>query len=178
MRTLLLLAASGLLLAGCASSPQAEATAEDGFVEESYRVITTAHTPLYQYGPAQANGADLLLAKDDLVTLVKQESGFSRVRTESDVVGYVANDRLADAPPDRFPIALMPPAFRTDTSSEPEWLDVVSVDDMLTEPPLPPLEELTPPEPVAPAAPAAPAASPTPTAPAEQPPTPDSDSNG
>ncbi len=148
MRTGLLLPAAALLCLAACSTPQqgdsAGADGDDGWVEvapESIRAISAPHTPLYRYGPSQATGPDALLKKDALVSVVKKEFGFSRVRTEDNVEGYVANDRLTKAPEDHPPFGMSAmsamglPEFRTDTTGTPEWLEVGTVDQMLIENP-------------------------------------------
>lgn len=190
MRTGLLLPAAAFLCLTACSTPQkgdsAGADGDDGWVEvapESIRAISAPHTPIYRYGPSQATGPDALLKKDALVSVVRKEFGFSRVRTEDNLEGYVANDRLAKAPDDHPPFGMSAsigmglPEYRTDTTGAPEWLEVGTVDQMLIDnppgellmpegvdgpPPEPSPEPATTPTPPPASEPAAPSSSTTP----------------
>ena len=122
-----------LALAGCAGPGQKTAqTAQSEQVETVRYEIISPRTPFYKYGPAQAQGPDFTLKKGVVVTLVKRSSGFSLVRIPEGEEGYVANERLAVAPPEPTPI---PPMLRVD--GDPEWLKVVPLDQMIEEPALP-----------------------------------------
>ena len=120
-----------LALAGCAGS--GEKTAQNDQPESDRYEVIASHTPFYKYGPAQAQGPDFTLKKGVVVTLVKRSSGFSRVRIPEGEEGYIANDRLAVAPPE----PVVAPLLRVDNPQDPEWLKVVPLDQMLEEPPLP-----------------------------------------
>lgn len=102
----LLLAGSALLLvAGCASAPVPPG---------SRFVVSTSFAEFYKNGPAQDvgfaqhtfdnylasqyTGPDFQLPKGAAVTMLKRESGYSKVITDNGVAGYVANDKLAPAP--------------------------------------------------------------------------------
>ena len=134
-----------LALAGCAGpgkkTAQSEkpspnpATATDHASDQTSDrfAVTLPHTPFYKYGPAQAQGADLSLRKGVVVTLIKRSSGFSRVRIPEGEEGYIANDRLAPAPPE----PVVAPLLRVDNPRDAEWLKVVPLDQMLEEPALP-----------------------------------------
>lgn len=94
-----------LLVAGCATEP-----APPG----SRLVVSAPFAEFYKKGPAQdvgfaqhtfdnflteqAIGPDFQLPKGATVTMLKRESGFSRVVTDTGVAGYVANEKLAPAP--------------------------------------------------------------------------------
>ena len=102
-----------------------------------YFAITANRTPFYSFGPAQTQGPDQLLGKGDTVQMVKRAFGFSKVRTESGLEGYVATDRLAPSasPPPPEPMVVrrsekLPPAAP---------LKVLPFDQMFetVEPPLP-----------------------------------------
>lgn len=120
-----------LALAGCAGpgSNASKALKEAG--EDARLAVTRPHTPLYKFGPAQASGPDISLAKDDIVTLVQVGSGFSRVRTESGEIGYVPNDRLAPAPPEMLGL------MRVDGPRE--QMEMVSLEELLRDTPEPAL---------------------------------------
>ena len=131
-----------LALAGCAGPGQKTAHSAQNYPAEAAQTaqtlqadryeIISAHTPFYKYGPAQAQGADFTLKKGVIVTLVKRSSGFSLVRIPEGEEGYVANERLAVAPPEPTPVH---PMLRVD--GDPEWLKVVPLDQMIEEPALP-----------------------------------------
>ena len=75
-------------------------------------VVKVKSAPFYRLGPAQLNGADKILQKDTLVTLVRPETGFSKVQLASGDQGYVANDYLTTAPPAAIAAINAPPASR------------------------------------------------------------------
>jgi len=125
-----------LTLTGCAG-PRKKDAAQASEVREAVDgryAVKAGYTPLFKYGPAQAQGPDLSLKQGDVVLLLQRTSGFSRVRTNRGVEGYVANDRLEAAPPE--PVK-PPPPFRINNPASPEWLKVVPLDQMIEEPPLP-----------------------------------------
>lgn len=102
----LLLASSALaFFAGCAGDPVPMG---------SRLVISAPFAEFYKKGPAQDvgfaqhtfdnamaqqyTGPDFQLPKGASVTMLKRESGFSKVVTDNGVAGYVANEKLAPAP--------------------------------------------------------------------------------
>lgn len=94
-----------VFLAGCASDPTPMG---------SRFVVSTAFAEFYKNGPAQDvgfaqhtfdnylasqyTGPDFQLPKGASVTMLKRESGYSKVVTDNGVAGYVANEKLAPAP--------------------------------------------------------------------------------
>ena len=89
---LLLAFVAGSFFAGCAGS---DAIKGDGF----YAVIAK-ETQLYRFGPAQTSGADAVLKQGRRLVMLRQEYGYSRVKTEDDLqTGFVANEHIAPAPP-------------------------------------------------------------------------------
>jgi hypothetical protein len=102
-----LIVAGGSLLffAGCASEPVPMG---------SRFVVAAPFAEFYKNGPAQDvdfaqhtfsnylaeqyTGPDFQLPKGAAVTMLKRESGYSRVVTDNGVAGYVANEKLRPAP--------------------------------------------------------------------------------
>jgi hypothetical protein len=97
-----------LVMAGCAIDP----------VPMGSRFIVAApFAEFYKNGPAadlnldiaqhtfnnylleQHSGPDFQLPQGATVTMLKHESGYSKVITDSGVAGYVPNDKLKPAPP-------------------------------------------------------------------------------
>lgn len=142
-----------LILAGCAakeggkpsrglagwftSAPAAQS------IGDRYEV-TAKRIPLYFYGPAQPGGPDMGLTQGQKVTMLQREALFSHVRTEGGKTGYVATEYLKLLPPEPEPEFLpdLAPEYTADTfrlgsrRKLPE-LEVVPIDMMLEEPPLP-----------------------------------------
>jgi len=71
-------------------------------VGERY-MVKTQSTPFYKNGPAQATGPDFTLKKDQRVTMLSQQFGFSHVATDDGQSGYVPTEDLAPAPPEPKP---------------------------------------------------------------------------
>jgi len=86
---------AALALAACASGPQVP----PGTTCE----ITAGRAPFYKYGPAQSFGADEMLAAGTRVTLLKRSMGFSHVMLGNGQSGYVSNDEIAPASPEKLP---------------------------------------------------------------------------
>jgi len=102
-----LLLTSGALawVAGCASDPVPPG---------SRFVVSAPFAEFYKKGPAQDasfaqhsfdsylasqyTGPDFQLPKGASLTMLKRESGFSKVVTDTGVAGYVANEKLKPAP--------------------------------------------------------------------------------
>lgn len=77
-------------------------------------VVSASFAEFYKNGPAQDvgyaqhtfdnylasqyTGPDFQLPKGASVTMLKRESGYSKVVTDNGVAGYVANEKLAPAP--------------------------------------------------------------------------------
>jgi hypothetical protein len=102
-----------LLLAGCALA-FAAGCASDPVPPGSRFVVSAPFAEFYKKGPAQDvgfaqhtydngiagqyTGPDFQLPKGAAVTMLKRESGYSKVVTDNGVAGYIANDKLAPAP--------------------------------------------------------------------------------
>lgn len=103
--------------------------------------VTVARAPFYRFGPAQTQGADFSLHKGDDVTVLSREAGFSRVRSDHNgMEGYVAADLLAPLPPVAAAPARKPARRRAKSADQPhpfDRLQVVPIDQMFEEPPLP-----------------------------------------
>ena len=122
-----------LALAGCAASGRGAASKTLGAPGDSL-AVTAAQTPFYSFGPAQSQGPDTLLTRGDLVTLVRRESGFSKVRTAAGGEGYIANDRLV-ALPASTPEPV--PKRHAGQTARIRPLEVMPLERMFEEPPLP-----------------------------------------
>ena len=83
------------LCSGCESTGSPRRAAATG---ANFFIVKVGSTPFYRLGPAQLNGSDMILPKDTLVTLVRPEIGWSKVKLGSGDQGYVANDDLTVAP--------------------------------------------------------------------------------
>lgn len=81
-----------VLWAGCAGGPQ--------IPPGSSCEVSALRAPFYKYGPAQAFGADDMLASGTRVTLIQRSMGFSRVMLASGVTGYISNDDLSPVAPE------------------------------------------------------------------------------
>jgi hypothetical protein len=97
-----------LLVTGCASEPVPMG---------SRFTVSAPFAEFYKNGPAQDvnldsaqhrfdnfvteqhTGPDFQLPKGATVTMLKRESGYSKVITDNGVAGYVANEKLKPAPP-------------------------------------------------------------------------------
>ena len=89
-----------LLLAILGSSLLISCKGIDPVKGDGYYVVSVKETQLYRFGPAQASGADSLLAQGRRLILLRREYGYSRVKTEDDQqTGFVANEHIAPAPP-------------------------------------------------------------------------------
>ena len=94
-------ASVGLLIhSACTTSKPPPQSADAGPVRY---IITADTTPFFKYGPAQANGPDYRLKKDQEVTMVERHYGYSRVLDPDGHAGYIPTDDIA-------PAANQPPA--------------------------------------------------------------------
>jgi hypothetical protein len=86
-----------MLLGGCAGFdvPPTSATG----AEELY-MVTSRRAYFYQFGPAQGSGPDFVLARGQLVKMIKRDFGFSQIKTTDGDLGYVATSDVAPAPAD------------------------------------------------------------------------------
>ena len=88
-------AALGLaLLAGCETVPMEPSP---NFIGDM--VVASDYAQFFRLGPQQAGGADLSLRTGERVMLQRKEFGYSRVQLENGLVGYMANEDIAPAPP-------------------------------------------------------------------------------
>ena len=82
----------GSFFAGCAGL--------DPIKGDGYYSVIVKETQLYRFGPAQTSGADALLKQGRRLIMLRQEYGYSRVKTEDDFqTGFVVNEHIAPAPP-------------------------------------------------------------------------------
>ncbi|MBV8901190.1 MAG: hypothetical protein JOY92_13870 [Verrucomicrobia bacterium] len=80
---------------------KAAAAAAGPALGDDFRTTKRGDVPLYRSGPRQMDIPDTLLAKDTLVRVVRTEFGYSLVRTESGLLGWVASEDLGvpETPP-------------------------------------------------------------------------------
>jgi hypothetical protein len=90
-RFLPFLGALGMVLSGCQAGLQPSAGMDN-------YMITAERSAFYKFGPAQAAGPDATLTKNQHVTLIRREFGYSRIRTEDGQLGYVATEDITRAP--------------------------------------------------------------------------------
>jgi hypothetical protein len=114
MLKLLLLGVLGLGLAGSGciyrrppDPLKAAAAAAGPALGDDFRVTKRGDVPLYRSGPRQMAIPDTLLAKDTLVRVVRTQFGYSLVRTEGGLLGWVASEDLGvpAAPPPSAAVA-------------------------------------------------------------------------
>jgi hypothetical protein len=86
-----LLAATALLLAGCASTQVGVGAT---------CIVIGGGTTLYNIGPIQPSENDKQLADGQRVVVLQASQGYLRVEAESGAQGYVAAENLAPAPPE------------------------------------------------------------------------------
>jgi hypothetical protein len=67
-------------------------------VNRSQFAVKTETTPFYRYGPQQGNGPDRELPRDTVVTVIRQSMGYSKVRLDDGVQGFVSSEDLKRAP--------------------------------------------------------------------------------
>ena len=103
-----------------ATAPLGCSTEQTGAAGNRY-VVTGSNAQFYKYGPAQSFGADLVLPKGRILTMVQRSFGYSRVTTDDGVTGYVATDDVTPAPPE--PVAPAQPVAHM-TSGKPKRSNV------------------------------------------------------
>jgi len=81
-------------IAGCATQ-SFEAANAPGFL------IQSDYTPFYSLGPGQERGPDASLQRGERVKMLRREFGFSYVEINDGRAGYIANEEIAPAPPDK-----------------------------------------------------------------------------
>ncbi|HWL54970.1 MAG TPA: SH3 domain-containing protein [Chthoniobacteraceae bacterium] len=125
-------------LAGWFSGPPAAQSLNDRYE------VTAERIPVYFYSPAQPGGPNMGLTRGQKVTMVEREALFSRIRTEGGQTGYVATEYLKLLPPEPEPeflpdegVLYTAETFRGGSRRELPELEVVPIDMMLEEPPLP-----------------------------------------
>ena len=101
MRRLLLLGVLALGVAGFGcihrrppDPLKAGAAAAGPALGDDFRITKRGDVPLYRSGPRQMDMPDTLLAKDTVVRVVRTQLGYSLVRTESGLLGWVASEDL------------------------------------------------------------------------------------
>lgn len=65
-----------------------------------YYVVKADFTPIYRLGPQQRGGPDQNLRRGALIGLVKRSFGYSKVKLDSGMEGYVATDDIFPATPE------------------------------------------------------------------------------
>jgi hypothetical protein len=73
---------------------KAAAAAAGPALGDDFRATRRDDVPLYRSGPRQMSIPDTVLPKDTLVRVVRTQFGYSLVRTESGLLGWVASDDL------------------------------------------------------------------------------------
>ena len=94
------------LCGGCESTNSVKRAAASG---AKFFVVKGESTPFYRLGPAY--GSDMTLPKDTLVTLVRPEMGFSKIKLASGDQGFVPNEDLTIASSAAI-AAVNPPSVR------------------------------------------------------------------
>lgn len=91
---------------------KAAAAAAGPALGDDFRITKRGDVPLYRSGPRQMDIPDTLLAKDTLVRVVRTQFGYSLVRTESGLLGWVASDDLGvpETPPAVAASDMIPPS--------------------------------------------------------------------
>jgi hypothetical protein len=91
---------------------KAAAAAAGPALGDDFRVTKRDDVPLYRSGPQQMAFPDNLLPKDTLVRVVRTRVGYSLVRTESGLLGWVASDDLGvpATPPSVISSDTIPPS--------------------------------------------------------------------
>jgi hypothetical protein len=84
---------------------KAAAAAAGAALGDDFRITKRGDVPLYRSGPRQMAIPDTLLAKDTLVRVVRTQLGYSLVRTESGLLGWVDSEDLG--------VPATPPAVAT-----------------------------------------------------------------
>ena len=79
---------------GAARSPAAATPAPTPAAPITRFRVTADTTPFYKLGPQQPAGPDLALKKDTRVTMVKRSFGYSQIKLDDGMVGYVGNEDL------------------------------------------------------------------------------------
>lgn len=73
---------------------KAAAAAAGPALGDDFRATKRGDVPLYRSGPRQMDIPDTLLPKDALVRVVRTQFGYTLVRTESGLLGWVASEDL------------------------------------------------------------------------------------
>ncbi|MDB6152333.1 MAG: hypothetical protein JWL90_786 [Chthoniobacteraceae bacterium] len=100
---LLPLAASVLLSVSCLTRPAQQPGGKF--------VVVAPKAAFYKYGPSQNFGPDFQLSKGQKVTMVNRAYGFSQVKTEDGITGYIAGDDIRPAPPEPVIVAAVTPTM-------------------------------------------------------------------
>ncbi|HEY5893003.1 MAG TPA: hypothetical protein VIT91_07205 [Chthoniobacterales bacterium] len=65
-----------------------------------YYVVKADFTPIYRMGPQQRGGPDQSLRRGTLIGVIKRSFGYSKIKLESGMEGYVATDDIFPATPE------------------------------------------------------------------------------
>lgn len=65
-----------------------------------YYVVKADFTPIYRLGPQQRGGPDQSLRRGTLIGLIKRSFGYSKVKLQSGMEGYIATDDIFPATPE------------------------------------------------------------------------------
>ena len=85
-------------LSGCAHlSPPQEPGAGTTKHEDSY-IVSAEQAAFYKRGPKPGRNPDLQLAKDTIVTVIRHNFAYSKVRLADGEQGFMANEDLTHAP--------------------------------------------------------------------------------
>ena len=107
---------------------KAAAAAAGPALGDDFRTTKRDDVPLYRSGPRQMAIPDTLLPKDTLVRVVRTQFGYSLVRTESGLLGWVASEDLGmpATPPAVAAGDTIPPAAAGGTPSSVNLIDALN----------------------------------------------------
>jgi hypothetical protein len=107
---------------------KAAAAAAGPALGDDFRVTKRSDVPLYRSGPRQMAIPDTLLAKDTLVRVVRTQLGYSLVRTEAGLLGWVASEDLGvpETPPAVAASDMIPTSAVSGTPSPVNRIDALN----------------------------------------------------
>ena len=108
-----------MLMSGCGTTAPSAGSPQAGSVGQARYIVTADSTSFYKIGPAQANGPDLRLKKDEIVTMVERHYGYSRVTDADGDTGYVPTEDIAPTPNQPPVLASSPRKSRGASQSAP-----------------------------------------------------------
>ena len=104
-KVLAVLAAVGLLAAGCSGGGSGKGAADAGpdasapvKPENRYKVIADTAS-FFRFSPQQPGGADLQVKKETRVTLINRFAGYRKVKLPAGDIGYVDGSEVAQLSP-------------------------------------------------------------------------------